>query len=188
MKTTKLMAWVAFLGFMAVMAPAGAHGDIESTFPERGASIKKPTDHVMINFTEAPTDNASVRVVDGCGTDLVDEVYVTDRTLHVLLDDGQPGRWEVTYRVISAEDGHKTNGTFPFRVRGSADCSSDGDNGNDTDADTETIAPGDDGDDQAAPDTNPTSDSGGSLPLVAIFVGGLALIGIAALVRLRSGS
>ncbi|MFP5298982.1 MAG: copper resistance protein CopC [Actinomycetota bacterium] len=161
-----------------------AHGDMQNTFPKDGATLKKPADHVMIDFTEPPTENAAVRVIDGCGTDVSDEIYTTDKTLHVLLDEGQPGEWSVTYRVISAEDGHKTTGNFSFTVRGSADCSSEGES---TD-DTETIGPGDGSNEQAAPDTDPTADEGSSVPMVAILVGGLALVGIAALVRMRSGS
>lgn len=185
MKTTKLFALVAIFGLSVLSAPAGAHGDIESTSPKKGATLKEPTDHVLINFTEAPTDNASVQVIDGCGTDLTTDVFVTQRTLHVLLDDGQPGRWQVAYRVISAEDGHKTNGSFNFKVRGTADCDGDVEEPDDG---GETIGPDDGSGEQAAPDAEPTSDQGNSLPLVAIFVGGLALIGIAALVRMRSGS
>lgn len=184
MKTTKLFALVAVFGLSVLSAPASAHGDIESTSPKRGATLKEPTDHVLINFTEAPTDNASVQVIDGCGTDLTQDVFVTQRTLHVLLDEGQPGRWQVAYRVISAEDGHKTNGSFNFKVRGQADC---GGGEEEPDVDSETIGPDDGSGEQAAPDGGPASDQKSNLPLVAIFVGGLALIGIAALVRLRSG-
>lgn len=182
METTRRSVFL-FAVICAVLIPgtAAAHGDMEETFPKDGATLKKPADHVMITFSEAPTKNTSVRVIDGCGVDVVDETYITDKTLHVLLTEGQPGSWLAAYRVISAEDGHKTAGNFSFTVKGVADCSEE------EPEPGETIAPDPPSEEQAAPDTSDTSDEGSSIPIVALLVGGAALVGIAALVRLRSG-
>lgn len=174
------------LGLSAVLAsPAAAHGDLVTSKPEAGATVKKPVDHIIINLTETPTENANVSVIDGCGVDLFDELFVTEKSLHVLLeDDGQPGEWQVSYRVISAEDGHKTNDSYSFTVKGQADCSDPEEPQDGDDVDDEGENEGDDG--AAAPPAGPASDEGGSLPIIAVIIGGLALIGIAVLVRMRS--
>lgn len=172
------VAGVLFLLLLA--APALAHGDIEDLRPQPEQVKAKAPDHVKITYTEAPTEDVRVSVTDGCSVDQVREKYVQGRTLHVFLKKGQPGKWTVSYAVISAVDGHKTNGKYSFSVKGSADCSAD----EPELSETATVAPDDS--DVAAPDTSPTSDESGGLPLVIIGIGVLALVGIAFLVRVVS--
>jgi copper resistance protein C len=167
---------------MVIASPAAAHGDLVSTVPSEGEKLNEPTDHVIIELTETPQANASVQVTDGCNIDLTDEIFVTEKQLHVLLNDGQPGTWNVSYRIISAEDGHKTTGGFAFKVKGSAECS-DPDPAPSVDPDPTDAPPDDDVD---AGD-EPASDESGGLPIFPLVIGGAALIGIAALVRMRSG-
>ncbi len=169
---------------MVIAGPAAAHGDLVSTVPVDGEKLNEPVDHVIIELTETPQANASVQVTDGCNVDLSDEIFVTDKQLHILLKDGQPGSWNVSYRIISAEDGHKTTGEFAFKVKGAADCS-DPDPAQ-TPEPEPTQSEGADGDVDAG-DRDPDSDESGGLPIFPLVIGGAALIGIAALVRMRSG-
>lgn len=167
---------------MVIAGPAAAHGDLVSTVPAEGEKLDEPTDHIIVELTETPQANASVQVTDGCNVDLTDEVFVTDKQLHVLLNDGQPGTWDVSYRIISAEDGHKTTGGFAFKVKGAAECSDPAPS--EEPQPTESAPPNDDVD---ARDQDPASDESGGLPIFPLVIGGAALIGIAALVRMRSG-
>lgn len=174
-------ALLLLVGVMLLSLPvaASAHGDLESTEPAADSTIKKPVDHIILTFTEKPSDRARVSVVDGCGDSIGDDTFVAERSFHVLLvKKGEPGTWTVDYRVVSAEDGHKTSGTYTFTVQGKADC-------NQPDPSASSEPPAEDGDnDPQASDETPTSDEGSSFPMIVLVIGGLALIGIAILVRL----
>lgn len=170
------------LFFVVLLSPiAGAHGERVSTRPADGAILNGVLDHVRINLTETPSDRASVTVLDGCGVDVVDEIFTTQKTLHVLLDRGEPGEWSVAYKVVSKEDGHKTGDTFGFSVKGLADCSEP--------EEPDPTAP----DDTVAPDTGPGAGGASgpvsedqSLPVVPIIAGTLVLLGLALAVRSAS--
>lgn len=162
-----------------------AHGERVTTRPEDGATQKKAPDHVMVNLSEAPSDRNSVSVLDGCQKNVVDEVYTQAKTLHVLLDKGQPGEWLVEYQVISKEDGHKTADAFTFDVKGKVDCSAP-DKPDKPDEKDPSEA-----DDEAAPDTGPdasgpTSSDESSLPIVPIAIGVVLLLALAFGVRMAS--
>ena len=160
-------------------APAFAHGDIERLRPAAEEVKGKAPDHVMITFTEAPTKDGRVQVVDGCGVEMTREKYVQGRTLHVFLNEGQPGKWNVSYNVISAVDGHKTNGQYSFTVQGEAACGEPAPEASETAAE-----PSGDTDTASGPDTTPTSEESGGIPVAVVGIGVLALIGIAFLVRM----
>lgn len=169
---------MALLCVVVLPSVAGAHGERVSTRPEDGAVVRRPPDHVRINLTETPSERTSVVVLDGCEVDLVDEVFTTQKTLHVLLDRGQPGEWSVDYKVVSKEDGHKTGDIFTFTVEGEADCREE-----------EEKDPTDP-DDTVAPDTGPdTGDASGpvaddsSLPIVPLILGSVVLLGLAFAIR-----
>lgn len=177
----KLLVALVTCALCALAAPAWAHGDIERLRPEPEQVKTKAPDHVMLTFTEAPTKDARVAVNDGCGREMTREKYVQGRTLHVFLEKGQPGRWQVSYNVISAIDGHKTNGQYSFTVEGEADCSEPEP---EPDASETVDEPSGDSDTASAPDTTPTSDGSGGIPVAVVAVGVLALVGIAFLVRM----
>ncbi len=83
----------------------------------------------------------------------------------------------MTYRVISAEDGHFTRGEFAFRVAGKRDCAAD-----------EIGTPGPRatfGDGAAADDRTPPTEPGG-VPVVPVLLGGGAILVLAVAVRLFS--
>ncbi len=109
---------------LVILAPTGAHahGDLEGTIPKPGSKLEKPPDHLIINFTEAPTKQSVVTVRDGCRNDVVEDVAFEDRTAHVFLDAAEPGRWNIEYEVISSSDGHKTDGSYELQVKGKRVC------------------------------------------------------------------
>jgi copper resistance protein C len=161
---------------LVALAPSAAlaHGEIEKTVPEADARLESPPDEVTITLTEAPSQGAVLRVLDGCKENLVDQALIAERNLHSPLQGGQPGKWTVSYRAVSAEDGHLTKGRYTFRVAGQKDCSSGDDDGTEIGPGTSPILPDDDPDD------------GGGFPVVPVAIGG-ALVVIAA-VAIRVGS
>ncbi len=172
------MCLVSF--FVVLLSPiAGAHGERVSTRPADGAILDGVLDQVRIDLTETPSDRASVTVLDGCGVDVVDEIFTMQKTLQVQLDRGQPGEWSVAYKVVSKEDGHKTGDTFGFSVEGLADCSEP----EDPAAPDETIAP--DTGPGASGASGPVSEDQ-SLPVVPIIAGTLVLLVLALAVRSAS--
>jgi methionine-rich copper-binding protein CopC len=146
--------------------PTVGHGVLDSSLPRQGARLKKPPRHVRLTFTEAPTRQTSVKVRDGCGDDVVGSIVVAGDDAHVGLIKGQPGRYRVSFRVISSVDGHATKGRMSFVVAGERDCSNEPD-------DKET---------QAAPPPAETEDEGGA-GLAWVAVGAAALVGLAVAAR-----
>ena len=157
------------LALVAAATPALAHAERLSSDPKPGSNLNEPPQHLYVNFSEPPTGDSVAVVTDGCGNDVVGTTEVTNKTLHLTLDEGQPGRWKVETSVISGLDGHPTKDSFRFRVQGERDCSA---------------AP-DGGDDEEGGGTD-TEDSGSSLPILLIAGGAVVLVGGAAAIRMRS--
>lgn len=177
MFSKKLVVACMVLGLAGSTAPAYAHGEIQGTDPEPQSTLRRAPRSVAVTFTEAPTAQAVLDVTDGCKRDVGQSVDVVDATATVRLAVGQPGKWKVSYRVISALDGHMTRGGYSFTVAGKRDCTPD-------DKPTDDPAPGAT---QAAPPDEPDEPEGSSAPVVPIAIGAVALVVIALVVR-RSGS
>lgn len=178
MFSRNLLVTLTVLGVTTLAAPAGAHGEIQGTDPEPQSRVRRAPRSVAVTFTEAPTAQAVLKVTDGCKRDVGQGVDVTDATATVQVATGQPGKWKVSYRVISALDGHLTRGGYTFTVAGKRDCTPD---------EKPTDDPGD-GSTEAAPPEEDVDEPGGSgAPVVPIALGAAALIAIALVVR-RSGS
>ena len=161
-------------------SPAGAHGDLQSTIPEKGSKLEKVPDHLIINFTEAPTKQSLVSVKDGCKDEVVDELQFDGNVAHVFLSKGQPGKWKVSYKVVSAIDGHRTNGSYSLDVTGQADCSA---NNGGSDPDDKGAGPGPNA---ADPDNGEDGDES-SFPVVPVVIGSLGLVALALVARRLSG-
>lgn len=134
--------------------------------PREGARLGAPPDEVVIDFTEPPTSEFRLQVLDGCGNDTLDDAEVRNRTITASLAAGQPGEWTVLSSVISGLDGHQTNDSFSFAVRGPRDCSQD-----------------------APADTTGDDGAGDDAPVTPLLIGGvlmLLLIAAAFVARVRS--
>lgn len=177
MFSKKLLVACMVLGLTLASAPAGAHGEIEGTDPAEGATLPRAPRSVAMTFSEAPTAQAVLKVVDGCKRKVSQGVDVTDATATVRVATGQPGKWRVSYRVISALDGHLTHGAYTFTVAGKKDCTPDEKPTKGPSAEPTRAAPPDD-----------EEDGGGSgAPVVPIALGAVALVAVALIAR-RSGS
>lgn len=176
MTSRKLVATLFVIGSLAAAVPARAHGDIQASDPAPRSTVERAPRSVAITFTEAPTAQAVLTVTDGCRRDVAQGVDVVDATATVRVAVGQPGRWQVGYRVISSLDGHRTQGRYAFTVAGKRDCTPDDEATDDPDT----------GGTRALP-LQPDEPEGSGAPLVPIALGAVALVAIALVVR-RSGS
>lgn len=165
--------------FVVLLAsPALAHGDIQAAEPASGANVPRAPRSIAVTFTEAPTAQAVLNVTDGCRRDVTQGVDVSDATATVRVATGQPGKWQVSYRVISAVDGHQTRGKYGFTVAGRKDCTPD-----EATPPPRNDLPGD----RAAETPGGEDLTGSGAPVVPIAFGAVAVIVLALLVR-RAGS
>lgn len=132
-----------------------------------------PPDELQITFTEPPTGDARVAVLDECGRDVVADIQVQNYEITATLSAGQPGIWRVDSNVISAVDGHATRDRWSFEVRGEADCSA-----------PETAVP-----DAAAGDEEEEEDGGGvPVPVLALVGATVLLVVVGLALRGRGDS
>lgn len=92
------------------------------TNPEANASLPEAPDRLELEFSEAVSvENAFIEVLAGSGavveglTD-ADVVAVDGDTVTATLPDLPDGVYTVRFRVVSALDGHATEGTFAFQI------------------------------------------------------------------------
>jgi methionine-rich copper-binding protein CopC len=149
---------VAALAFGLVQAgPARAHAERSVSTPQEGARVTSAPEELSVTFTEPPTGDATVSVLDGCGRDVVADVVVQNFDVTAPLSAGEPGTWRVETNVISAVDGHNTRDRWSFRVRGEPDCSAPA-------SDAPDAAPGDE------------EDGGGGVPMPLIVLVGATIV------------
>jgi methionine-rich copper-binding protein CopC len=158
---------LTLLFLLLFVVPAAAHGELEGSDPEEGATLQAPPPEVTIELTETPTNADELEVLDGCGRNVIEKAKVVDKNLVASLQEAQPGAWLARWRVQSDEDGHVTEGSISFRVQGKPDCS----------AGTKPQA--------EEPSTDDSSSVSPTL-ILSIVVGTGVLIGIAFLVRRTS--
>jgi len=167
------------LGCSVTGGAAHAHGDLLSSRPADGSTIRKPPEHVALHLAEEPAKRSVVTVTDGCARDVTGDIYAADQTLHALVaKKAQPGDWQVTYRVVSAEDGHLSKGGYTFTVKGNADCSAET-TGNEEGQEDEVAQGG------GAPVGAPAP-VGREFPIVAALIGGAIVVALAFAVRVAS--
>ena len=112
-RATPAAVAVAFILSSGLLAtPAVAHGGLEGSEPAADARVGKPPKRVTMAFSEVPSEDSVMKVVDGCKRDVLQATSAVGNDLVGELEAGQPGKWKASYRVISAEDGHLTRGTF----------------------------------------------------------------------------
>ena len=164
------------LAFIA--GPAAAHGEKIKTDPPEGTGLKSPPGSVSVTLSEAPTAQANLQVVDGCGRQVARAVKVQGSDIVASISGAQPGRWKASFRAISSVDGHESEDTWAFAVDGKKDCSKDEPTGDEESGDNDEIEQGT----EATGDTAP-AEEGSGFPVVPMAVGAAALLGAAFLVR-----
>jgi copper transport protein len=116
-----LAAPLAGLWLAATAPAAAAHGVLESSEPAGGSSLERAPAAVTLRFSERPDPRlSSVRVLDNGGRLVAGGPAqpVGGRPLELRVPTaGLPaGGYTVTWRIVSAVDGHRTEGVFGFGV------------------------------------------------------------------------
>ena len=174
----------ALVAILGAGVAANAHGELEGADPEPNAQLKSAPPNVTMTFTEEPSNDSVLDVTDGCGNDVVQRTVVDGNDFVATVATGQPGKWEATFRVISAEDGHLTKGKYSFDVAGKKDCSPDKGKGDGNGNGDSHSTPGAGGDGSNASDEAP--DDGSDFPIVPVVVAAVVLVVVGFVVRRAS--
>jgi copper transport protein len=116
-----LAAPLAGLWLLATGPAAAAHGVLESSEPAGGSSLERAPAAVTLRFSERPDPGLStVRVLDSGGRAVAGgparPVAGRPLELRVPLSGLRAGGYTVSWRIVSAVDGHRTDGVFGFGV------------------------------------------------------------------------
>jgi methionine-rich copper-binding protein CopC len=155
-------------GVIVAGGSALAHGDLRRADPEEGVHLRKLPKVVELSFAEPPTADSRFEVLDGCRQDVLAEVSGEGPDARLELDEGAPGRWKVSYRVVSSVDGHLVRGSYSFHVRNKKPC------------EPEPEASDDIG--EAASPIEPEDEEGPGFPLIPALIGA-GVVGGAVLIR-----
>jgi copper transport protein len=109
------------LWLLATGPAAAAHGVLESSEPAGGSSLERAPAAVTLRFSERPDPRLStVRVLDSGGRAVAGGPAqpVAGRPLELRVPAAglAAGGYTVTWRIVSAVDGHRTDGVFGFGV------------------------------------------------------------------------
>ena len=115
------LALLAGLWLLATGPAAAAHGVLQSSEPAGGSSLERAPAAVTLRFSERPDPRLStVRVLDSGGRVVAGGPAqpVAGRPLELRVPAaGLPaGGYTVSWRIVSAVDGHRTDGVFGFGV------------------------------------------------------------------------
>jgi len=100
---------------------AFAHAALESSDPSNGELLEMAPDRISLTFTEPPDLSlTTIAVLDDAGapvpTGPPELAPGSDREVDVRLDPVPDGVYTVTWRTVSATDGHVTSNAFSFGV------------------------------------------------------------------------
>jgi copper resistance protein C len=113
----------AFAGVALLLgaAPAAAHNTLTGSTPADDSTVTDPVTEVVLEFDQAvQTEFAQVAVLGADETPYGSgEPVVVGRSVTQAVEPLPDGRYDVSYRVISA-DGHPVSGTISFTATGQA--------------------------------------------------------------------
>jgi copper transport protein len=115
------LAVLAGVWLLASGPAAAAHGTLQSSEPAGGSSLERAPSAVTLRFTERPDPGLStVRVLDSGGRVVAggpaQPAPGRPEELRVPVAELPAGAYTVTWRIVSAVDGHRTDGVFGFGV------------------------------------------------------------------------
>ncbi|MCU0466276.1 MAG: FixH family protein [Anaerolineae bacterium] len=120
MRLLKLL--LALSALLVVTVPVHAHANLIDSIPSPGSTLFEPPPTLLMTFTEpVEAGFARVRVFDSDGglIEMGDLTLSPDTANTLLADfptDLPAGLYTVSWRVVSASDGHPTEGAFTFGV------------------------------------------------------------------------
>jgi copper transport protein len=110
------LAAVTLMGALAA-TPCLAHAKLQSSVPEDEAQLAQAPKALTLTFDEA-AQLAVLRLMSA-GVEIpvtVDEADTVGTTFTVGLPALAPGKYEVRWTAVAADDGHVTKGTITFWV------------------------------------------------------------------------
>ena len=119
----RMLALVALvpLGVLLAGSPASAHAALRGSVPAAGALLDDPPREVVLTFSERPDPSLStVQILDEHGRAVTQAnpkaVQGAPLRLRVGLPPLEEGVYAVSWKALSAVDGHLTTGAFAFGV------------------------------------------------------------------------
>jgi len=145
---------------LAPGSAAMAHTDEVSTDPPADSVLIDMPAQVILTFDEPLLDaGAALVVTSAAGTVVSEDPPIIDGpTIRVNLGAGQPGRYQVAYRVVSG-DGHPVTGSYAFEVAGTVP----------SDSSSPPIA-------SADAISTESQAGGGSVPVLALLAAAVAVV------------
>src|SRR5207344_633610 len=112
---------VAGIWLSLAATTAFAHASLESSDPSNGELLETAPDRISLTFTEPPDLSlTTIGVLDDTGapvpTGAPELAPDSEREVRVRLDPVPDGVYTVTWRTVSATDGHVTASAFSFGV------------------------------------------------------------------------
>jgi copper transport protein len=108
--------WFSGLALLALAAAAQAHTHLKEAVPANGSTVKTSPPNIMLTFTQAARVTALTIQKEG-GSEQKLEPLPKEAAAHVMVPAPklEPGKYTVTYRVLSA-DNHVMSGKVQFTV------------------------------------------------------------------------
>ena len=118
---SKFAAALAVLGLtLALAAPACAHTALLGAIPAPNATISAPKS-IKLTFSEkiVPAfSGVKVAMGDGMTVDVATKVSSDGKTMTgTPKGTFMPGSYKLSWHAASVEDGHRTEGTYTFKVK-----------------------------------------------------------------------
>ena len=118
------LALVALIASLAIPAAVSAHAKLRNAGPAQGSTLGNPPTTLFLMFSEKPDIRlTSIKVLDAAGRNHAVGPVTEDRerlgspnSVQVLLDDLPDGVYTVSWRTVSAVDGHISAGSYVFGV------------------------------------------------------------------------
>ena len=108
---------------LLVAPSASAHAAYESSDPSNGATVSSPPSRITAQFTEPLVSGSKLEVYDPCGAQVDGgDSFVAGDQLTISMSADKQGAYRIRFSVVSAVDGHPTNGEFGFTSTGGAPC------------------------------------------------------------------
>lgn len=119
MKTISPLAFGLVLA-LAAGAEAEAHARLVSADPPIGGVAKAPPQNLDLMFSEKISEKLSGATVKDAGGAAIPSVSMTEnqgKGLMVMMRKPlKPGSYSVDWHAVASDDGHRTAGTYSFKV------------------------------------------------------------------------
>ncbi|MFN8373435.1 MAG: copper resistance protein CopC [Anaerolineae bacterium] len=117
----RLIVCLLLILLLNTALPASAHANLARSEPAANTVLAEAPAEIRLWFTEPLEPNFSrIRLQDAGGAPVdtaASQIDTTDSTqMFLSLDDLPDGLYTVVWQVVSAADGHPTNGNFAFAV------------------------------------------------------------------------